>query len=221
MIQLTDIHKVYGEETLLEALKGVSMTIDEGAYVALQGRSGSGKSTLLNIIGCMDTATVGEYLFDGQRIDLFKDRERDEFRRTNISFVFQQFALMNKYTVEENVELPLLFKKMTGAERRRIIDDKLERMGIAHLKKKIVTNLSGGEQQRCAIARALAADSRLILADEPTGALDVKTGESIMNVFDELHESGKTIILVTHDAKVAARAEKVYFLKDGRLNDEL
>ena len=220
IIRLSGVRKIYGDEAKTEALKGIDLGIAEGDYVALRGRSGSGKSTLLNIIGGMDKLTEGEYLFRDVRVDKLSGKELDEFRRTNISFIFQQFALMMQYTVEENVELPLLFKKLSKKERQAIIDEKLKKMGILRLKNKQVKKLSGGEQQRCAIARALAADSPLILADEPTGALDVTTGEEIMAVLDQLHREGKTILLVTHDAKVAAHAERQLFLKDGRLVDE-
>ena len=220
LIQLNGIRKVYGDEAKTEALKGINLEIAEGDYIALRGRSGSGKSTLLNIIGGMDKPTEGEYIFRDIRVDRLSGKGLDEFRRANISFVFQQFALMMQYTVEENVELPLLFRKLSKKERQAIINEKLKKMGILRLKYKQVTKLSGGEQQRCAIARALAADSPLILADEPTGALDVTTGEEIMTVLDNLHKEGKTILLVTHDAKVAAHAERQLFLKDGRLVSE-
>lgn len=220
LIRFLGIRKVYGDEAKTEALKGINLEIAEGDYVALRGRSGSGKSTLLNIIGGMDKPTEGEYWFRDVRVDQLSGKGLDEFRRANVSFVFQQFALMMQYTVEENVELPLLFKKLSKKDRQAIIDEKLKKMGIYRLKYKPVTKLSGGEQQRCAIARALAADSPLILADEPTGALDVTTGDEIMSVLDQLNKEGKTILLVTHDAKVAAHARRELFLKDGQLVDK-
>lgn len=218
MIQLRNVYKVYGKDGQYRALNGVNLDIKEGDYIALRGRSGAGKSTLLNILGGMDRVTKGEYWFNHQRVDCFSDREMDVFRRNHISFVFQNFALMNQYTVEENVELPLLFKKISKKQRQMLIDEKLEKVGLGNLKKKRVSNLSGGEQQRCSIARALAADSALILADEPTGALDEKNGEMIMEILDQLNRDGKTILLVTHDEKIAKHAKKEIYLCDGRLN---
>ncbi len=217
MIQLTDVFKIYGENGQYRALCGVNLTIDTGEYIALRGRSGAGKSTLLHILGGMERVTKGEYLFLGQRVDQFTEKELNCFRRENVSFVFQNFALMHQYSVEENVELPLLFKKMPKKMRQQIIEEKLEKVGLLEMKQKPVFTLSGGEQQRCSIARALAADTPLILADEPTGALDEQTGEQIMELLDGLNREGKTILLVTHDEKIAAHAKRELMLRDGKL----
>lgn len=216
MITIKNLVKIYGKsETEKKALGGISIDIEKGEYIAIMGTSGSGKSTLLNILGCMDTLTSGEYLFDGVKVQDLKAGQLDRFRKEHIGFVFQQFALMNHYTVGENVELPLLCRKMSKKQRREIVDTALEKVGILHLKKKRVTKISGGEQQRCAIARAMAANNELVLADEPTGALDRKTGESIMECFKQMQKEGKTIIVVTHDEKVAAHADKIIRIEDG------
>lgn len=220
MIKLTNIKKVYGSSNNTnEVLHGISLTVKEGDYIAIMGTSGSGKSTLLNIIGCMDLATSGEYLFSDTVVSRLKGRKLDVFRKDNICFVFQQFALMNQYTVYENVELPLLYKNISSKKRRKIIVENLKKMKIDHLMNKKVTMISGGEQQRCAIARALASGNKLILADEPTGALDQKTSVDIMACFDNLHKEGRTIIMVTHDENVARHAERIVRIEDGALID--
>lgn len=222
MIEIKNLVKIYGKSgNENKALNGITLTVEKGEYIAVMGTSGSGKSTLLNIIGCMDTLTSGEYIFDGVKVQDLKTGQLDQFRKEHISFVFQQFALMNHYTVGENVELPLLCRKLTKRQRREAVDTALEKMGILHLKKKRVTKISGGEQQRCAIARAMAADNELVLADEPTGALDKKTGEAIMECFAQMKEEGKTVIVVTHDENVAAHADRIIRIEDGMLADTM
>ena len=218
MIILENIIKDYSnKEQVTHALRGIDVTIQDGEFVAIVGTSGSGKSTLLNIIGAMDHATSGKYIFDGKEITSCNLKELHKFRKENISFVFQNFALMDKYTVYENVEMPLIARHIR--HRKSIVMDYLERMGIAELKNKIPSHLSGGQQQRCAIARAMAADTPVLLADEPTGALDQNTGNEIMKCFEEINKNGKTVILITHDINIANRCKRVIHIEDGKIID--
>ena len=218
MIILKDIIKDYtNKEQVTHALRGINVTIQDGEFVAIVGTSGSGKSTLLNIIGAMDYATSGKYYFDDKDITNCNLKELHEFRKENISFVFQNFALMDKYTVYENVEMPLIARHIK--HRKSIVMDYLEKMGIADLKNKIPSHLSGGQQQRCAIARAMAADTPVLLADEPTGALDQNTGNEIMKCFEEINKNGKTVILITHDINIANRCKRVIHIEDGKIID--
>lgn len=220
MIELKDVCKTYKygkEET--KALDNINLTIKDGEFVAVIGNSGSGKSTLLNVIGCMDLMDSGSYILNGQEISGIKINKLHKVRKESISFVFQNFALLNHYTVFENVEVPLLAKKVRKSERKRIVKEKLELMGIYDLKSKLPTKISGGQQQRCAIARALASDNNIILADEPTGALDSKTGEEIMNVLKELNGMGKTVIIVTHNMDIAKQIDRILEMEDGRIRD--
>lgn len=216
MIILENIIKDYSnKEQVTHALRGIDVTIQDGEFVAIVGTSGSGKSTLLNIIGAMDHATSGKYIFDGKEITSCNLKELHKFRKENISFVFQNFALMDKYTVYENVEMPLIARHIR--HRKSIVMDYLERMGIAELKNKIPSHLSGGQQQRCAIARAMAADTPVLLADEPTGALDQNTGNEIMKCFEEINKNGKTVILITHDINIANRCKRIIHIEDGKI----
>ena len=220
MIELKDVCKTYKygkEET--KALDNINLTIKDGEFVAVIGNSGSGKSTLLNVIGCMDLMDSGSYILNGQEISGIKINKLHKARKESISFVFQNFALLNHYTVFENVEVPLLAKKVRKSERKRIVKEKLELMGIYDLKSKLPTKISGGQQQRCAIARALASDNNIILADEPTGALDSKAGEEIMNVLKELNGMGKTVIIVTHNMDIAKQTDRILEMEDGRIRD--
>lgn len=220
MIELKDVCKTYKygkEET--KALDNINLTIKDGEFVAVIGNSGSGKSTLLNIIGCMDLMDSGSYILNGQEISGIKINKLHKVRKESISFVFQNFALLNHYTVFENVEVPLLAKKVKKSERKRIVKEKLELMGIYDLKSKLPTKILGGQQQRCAIARALASDNNIILADEPTGALDSKTGEEIMNVLKKLNDIGKTVIIVTHNMDIAKQTDRILEMEDGRIRD--
>lgn len=219
MIELKGVCKTYKygkEET--KALDNINLTIKDGEFVAVIGNSGSGKSTLLNVIGCMDLMDSGSYILNGQEISGIKINKLYKVRKESISFVFQNFALLNHYTVFENVEVPLLAKKVRKSERKRIVKEKLELMGIYDLKSKLPTKISGGQQQRCAIARALASDNNK-LADEPTGALDSKTGEEIMNVLKELNGMGKTVIIVTHNMDIAKQTDRILEMEDGRIRD--
>ncbi|MDD6294241.1 MAG: ABC transporter ATP-binding protein [Eubacteriales bacterium] len=220
MIELKDVCKTYKygkEET--KALDNINLTIRDGEFVAVIGNSGSGKSTLLNVIGCMDMMDSGSYILNGQEISGIKINKLHKVRKESISFVFQNFALLNHYTVFENVEVPLLAKKVRKSERKRIVKEKLELMGIYDLKSKLPTKISGGQQQRCAIAIALASDNNIILADEPTGALDSKTGEEIMNVLKELNGMGKTVIIVTHNMDIVKQTDRILEMEDGRIRD--
>ncbi|MDY2607006.1 MAG: ABC transporter ATP-binding protein [Lachnospiraceae bacterium] len=220
MIELKDVCKTYKygkEET--KALDNINLTIRDGEFVAVIGNSGSGKSTLLNVIGCMDMMDSGSYILNGQEISGIKINKLHKVRKESISFVFQNFALLNHYTVFENVEVPLLAKKVRKSERKRIVKEKLELMGIYDLKSKLPTKISGGQQQRCAIARALASDNNIILADEPTGALNSKTGEEIMNVLKELNGMGKTVIIVTHNMDIVKQTDRILEMEDGRIRD--
>ena len=216
MITLKNITKDYGkEDACTHAIRGINLDIEKGEFLGIVGSSGSGKSTLLHILGGMDLATSGEYLFQGENVASFSERKLHEFRKQNISFVFQNFALMNRYTVYENVEMPLRarYKKNRKAQ----VMEQLEKMGIAHLKDKMPLQLSGGQQRRCAIARALVSDTPVLLADEPTGALDQRTGNDIMNYFEEINDTGKTVILITHDLAIANRCKRIVRIEDGLL----
>lgn len=213
MIKLVNVTKDYTSGgSCTHALRGINLEIDRGEFIAIMGTSGSGKSTLLHILGGMDNLTGGKYLFEDQVISDYNFTKLQQFRKKYISFVFQNFALMNKYTVYENVEMPLLARKVKN--RRKIITEQLEKMGIADLQKKLPTQLSGGQQQRCAIARALAANTPVLLADEPTGALDKKTSAEMMDCFEEISRE-KTIVLITHDPDIAARCRRVVRIEDG------
>lgn len=218
MIRLEDVKKVYrAGEIKTEALRGVSVSINNGEMVAITGPSGSGKSTLLNIIGCMDELTEGSYLYDDIKVDRLKASKLHKFRKNHVSFIFQHFALINNYTIYENVEIPLLSQNIKKKERKRIVMEKLEEMRISELEKKLPTQISGGQQQRCAIARALASGNNIILADEPTGALDKNTSREIMDVFESINQLGKTIIIITHDENVANRCQRVIRIEDGKI----
>lgn len=221
MIEMTDIVKEYsmGGETI-HALDHVSLTVEDGEYVAIIGPSGSGKSTLMNIIGCLDTADSGSYLLNDKPIKKYRERQLARMRNRHIGFIFQGFNLLPKLTAAENVELPLIYQRLSRHERKRRVNAALSEVGLAERMRHRPHQMSGGQQQRCAIARALAAQPSLILADEPTGNLDKKTGNEIMALFDKLHEAGNTIVLITHDPGVAARAQRIMRMEDGRLTKE-
>lgn len=222
MIELKEIIKEYrNDDVVTPALNGISLSIDKGEFVAIMGTSGSGKTTLLNIIGCMDIPTSGEYRFDGENLSNAKETRLSAIRGSQIAFVFQHFALINSYTVFENVEVPLIKQTLSKAERRKNVSAALNAVGISELAKKLPTHISGGQKQRVAIARAIACGADVILADEPTGALDSKTGREIIQLFSELNTTGKTIILITHDRNIASFAKRVITIQDGRItNDE-
>ena len=221
MIRLENISKIYDAKIdTTKALDNVSLQINDGELVAIMGPSGSGKSTLLNILGCMDTATEGKYYVDDVEVSMLKKSQRDSFRKKNIGFVFQHFALMDYYTAYENIELPLIANNVRKSERKKIVQQQLEHLGITSQRNKLPKKLSGGQQQRVAIARALVTNVDLILADEPTGALDQKTGQEVLALLKEINSTGKTVIIVTHDEKIAADCNRVIMIQDGRIRDD-
>lgn len=221
MIEMRDVSKIYriGSEELF-ALNHASLRVNEGEFVAITGPSGSGKSTLMNIIGCLDVADEGEYLLDDQPIEDYTEDELAHVRNEKIGFVFQQFNLLQKINAIENVELPLLYQGVGARESRRRAKEQLARMGLSDRMNHRPTELSGGQQQRVAIARALVTSPSLILADEPTGNLDHKTGVEILELFESLHEAGHTIILITHDADVARQARRRIHILDGQVGED-
>ncbi|MCK6542622.1 ABC transporter ATP-binding protein [bacterium] len=216
MIDIRNITKRYqiGTEEV-HALRGVSLQIKKNDYIALMGPSGSGKSTMMNVIGCLDTPTSGEYLFEGQDVAQMNDDQLAEIRNRKIGFVFQNFNLIPRSDVFHNVELPMIYAGHAPAERKRLTIEAIEKVGLGARMKHKPNELSGGQRQRVAIARALVNNPSIILADEPTGNLDSKTGEEIMQVFEQLHKAGNTIILVTHEEDIASHAHRVVRLKDG------
>jgi len=221
MMELKQITKTYNNGKIeLEALKGISLKIDQGEFVSVIGPSGSGKSTFMNILGCLDTPTTGEYYFENKEISHFTEDELAEIRNQKIGFVFQKFNLLTKLNVFENVELPLMYRGMNSKERKERALSLLEDVGLGNRLGHIPSELSGGEQQRVAIARALAGDPSLILADEPTGNLDSKSGKEIMDIFKVLSKKGRTIVLITHDMDVATHAKRIVSIKDGVLYHE-
>ena len=218
MIEMQDIVKQYtlGGETIY-ALDHISLRVEKGEYVTIIGPSGSGKSTLMNLIGCLDTADSGSYLLNGKPIRKYRERQLAEVRSKQIGFIFQGFNLLPKLSALENVELPMIYQGVRATERKKRAVAALERVGLGGRMKHRPNQLSGGQQQRCAIARAIAVNPSLILADEPTGNLDQKTGREILNIFDELHQAGNTIVLITHDPKVALCGQRMIRIEDGRL----
>lgn len=210
MIELMDVTKIYKGDTYeTYALKNLSLKIDDGEFVAIMGRSGSGKTTLLNIIGCMDNASEGKVIIDDIDISRATAHKLDTIRRKKISFIFQNYALMQQYTVRENIELPLNARNIRWREKKAAIKDIMDKLGISELADKYPTQISGGEQQRTAIARAFVSGTKYILADEPTGALDYTNAIELMQMLKELHKNGKTIIMVTHDRQIASYADRI------------
>ena len=220
MIDIKDLCKVYlvGDERV-RALDHATLHIYPREFVSIIGPSGSGKSTLMNIIGCLDIADAGSYHLDGLPIEAYSENELAAIRNQKIGFVFQSFNLIPKLTAEENVELPLIYQKVPRAERQQRVRAALERVGLANRARHLPTELSGGQQQRVAIARAIVTNPKLILADEPTGALDSRTGQEIIDIFHELHEQGNTIVLITHDNDVAKQAGRSIHILDGRITE--
>lgn len=220
MIRLNEVSKIYhvgGQE--VRALDRASLSINDGEFVSIIGPSGSGKSTMMNIIGCLDAVDSGEYILDGQPIEQYSEQELARIRNHKIGFVFQGFNLLSRLTAEANVELPLIYQRVGMAERKRRVAEALTRVELYDRRKHKPTELSGGQQQRVAIARALVTSPSLLLADEPTGNLDSKTGEEIIRLFHELHRSGNTILLITHDINVARRAQRQVHILDGRVQE--
>jgi putative ABC transport system ATP-binding protein len=216
IIEMKQVRKAYttGKVTF-EALRGIDYYADKGEFVAIVGPSGSGKSTMMNILGCLDTPTDGEYILDGQVVNKLSANELADIRNRKIGFVFQAFNLLPYATAFENVEVPLLFAKVSARKRRERVMELLSRVGLADKVANRPTEMSGGEMQRVAIARAMANEPEIILADEPTGNLDTKSGSEIVKLFHEMWESGKTIIIITHDMNIARQTSRVLKLKDG------
>ncbi|MEX1377803.1 MAG: ABC transporter ATP-binding protein [Eubacteriales bacterium] len=222
LIEIKNMYKIYemGSEKV-HALDGVNLKIEHGEYVAIIGPSGSGKSTLMNMIGCLDVPTSGEYLLDGNNIAELSDKDLTMIRRKKIGFIFQQFNLLKKSTALENVEMPAMYNGCDNTERKELAKEALESVGLGDRLKHRPTELSGGQQQRVAIARALVNKPPVILADEPTGNLDSKSGEDIMLMIKELHKGGNTIILITHDKEVADHAPRVINIFDGKIISDI
>lgn len=218
ILNLQNIYKDYQQEKLVvPVLKDVSLTVEEGEYVAIMGPSGSGKTTLMNIIGCLDRPTSGTYELAGENVLKLKDRELSDLRLKSIGFVFQSFQLMPRESAVENVALPLSYAGVRKKERRGRATKALERVGLGDRVNFRPTQLSGGQKQRVAIARAMVNHPKILLADEPTGALDSKSGEQIMELFDSLNEEGVTIVMITHDPKIAAKAKRIVRIIDGEI----
>ncbi len=219
LIELKDIYKIYimGSEEV-RANDGITLTIDRGEFVAIVGKSGSGKSTLMRIIGALDVPTSGSYLLSGEDVDQMDEDQLADIRNRMIGFIFQQYNLLPKSNLLENVELPLLYAKVPGEERRERAMKALERVGLEDKWKHFPRQLSGGQQQRVSIARALAGNPSLILADEPTGALDSRTSREVLDFLKELNQEGNTIVMITHDSSIAVEARRVVRIHDGKIN---
>ena len=221
LLRLDDVKKVfYTDEVETHALSGVHMEINRGEYVSISGPSGCGKSTLLSILGLLDTPTDGQYWLDGKPVQSLGFTERARIRNREIGFIFQSFNLIGDLSVFENVELPLTYRGMPAAERKRRVGEALERVSMAHRSKHLPSQLSGGQQQRVAVARALAGDPLILLADEPTGNLDSTNGEAVMELLRDLHQQGSTICMVTHDNRFSRYAQRNIHLFDGRVVDD-
>ncbi|MEH7792056.1 ABC transporter ATP-binding protein [Bacillus safensis] len=221
MIQLSNVTKSYevAHETF-DVLSDMNLVIEKGEYMSIMGPSGSGKSTLMNIIGCLDRPTTGHYHFQGTELSVAKDQELAVIRNQSIGFVFQQFHLLPRLNARRNVELPMIYAGISQKERKERTESALEKVGLADRMKHMPSELSGGQKQRVAIARAIVNNPQLILADEPTGALDSKTSMSIMEQFTQLNEEGTTIVLVTHEEEIAAYTNRTVVVRDGRLVED-
>jgi len=221
MIDMKQIKKTYQTGAVsFDALRGIDLGVGDNEFIAIVGPSGSGKSTLMNLIGCLDTPSDGEYMLEGRRVDTLSSNQLAEIRNSKVGFVFQAFNLLPYATAFENVELPLLYAGLNGKERKKRVTELLSRVGLADKAANKPTEMSGGEMQRTAIARALANNPRLILADEPTGNLDTKSGQEIVNIFEELWRNGHTVIVITHDLNIAKRCQRVIRLKDGMIDTD-
>jgi len=217
LIEFRDVSKVYNMgDTVIRAADHISFSIYKGEFIAIVGQSGSGKSTCMNIIGCLDVPTEGEYYLGGRNVGKMNKNELAEIRNEMLGFIFQQYNLLPKLNLTENVEIPLMYAGVGRAERRKKALATLEKVGLLDKAKHLPNQLSGGQQQRVSIARALAGNPSVILADEPTGALDSKTGREVLKILQKLHKAGNTVVLITHDNSIAATAERVIRLEDGR-----
>jgi len=221
LIEVKDIYKIYNPgENEVRALDGITLSIDRGEFVAIVGQSGSGKSTLMNMLGLLDIPTSGTYLLDGVDVSSMSDDELSEIRNKQIGFIFQGFNLIPSLTAQANVELPLVYRGMRAEERHRLSLEALEKVGLSHRLTHLPKQMSGGQQQRVAIARAVAARPPIILADEPTGNLDSHSGEDVMEILTGLYKEGRTVIIITHDPGIAARAKRVVKISDGQVIDD-
>ena len=221
MIIIKNLKKIYRtEEVETTAIHNLNLEIQRGEFVSIMGTSGSGKSSLLNIIGLLDSPNEGSYTFDTVEVASFNEKQRAQLRKENIGFVFQNFNLIDELTVFENVELPLIYNKVKASERKKRVNEILDRIGIAHRAKHYPLQLSGGQQQRVAVARALVTNPKLILADEPTGNLDSKNGNEVMELLTELHANGSTIVMVTHSSYDAKFSSRIVTMKDGEIISE-
>lgn len=222
MIDLKNITKTYDMGSVqVQVLKGITLHVDEGEFLSIVGPSGSGKSTLMNMIGCLDVPTTGEYYLDGREISTYNEKQLSKIRNQKIGFIFQKFNLLPKLTALENVELPLIYRGMNSRERKQLSMEALEKVGLNDRVNHKPTELSGGQQQRVAIARALAGNPPVLLADEPTGNLDSKSGNDVMKLIRQLSSEGKTIVLITHDSEIAREAQRNITIKDGMLLDNI
>lgn len=219
LVELRNVYKIYGEgrENEVRALDGVSLSIDRGEFVAVVGQSGSGKSTMMNVLGCLDVPTRGEYFLDGVDVRELTDKELSHIRNKQIGFIFQQYNLIQSLTVLENVELPLIYQGIGADERYDLALEALGRVGLSGRIKHKPTQMSGGQQQRVAIARAIATKPPIIMADEPTGALDSHTGHEVLQFLQQLNKEGSTVILITHDNGIAATARRIVRIQDGKI----
>ncbi len=222
MIRLEEITKIYHMgDTDVHALDGVSLHIRPHEFVSIIGPSGSGKSTLMNMIGCLDVPTSGRYWIDGVEGSKMTDNQLADLRNQKIGFIFQQYNLLSKLTAYENVELPLIYRGISASERDKLVKRALEKVGLLNKMNHKPTELSGGQQQRVSVARALSANPSLILADEPTGALDSKSGVEIMQMLHDLHEDGNTVVIITHDLNIAKQAERIITIRDGKITSDV
>ena len=222
LIQLQNVYKIYGEglESEVRALDGVSLEIETGEFVAVVGQSGSGKSTMMNVLGCLDIPTRGDYYLDGTDVRELSDKELSRIRNKQIGFIFQQYNLIQSLTVLENVELPLIYQGIPADRRREMALEALDRVGLAERTKHKPAEMSGGQQQRAAIARAIATKPPIIMADEPTGALDSHTGHDVLRFLQQLNKEGSTVILITHDNGIAATARRIVRIADGKIIED-
>lgn len=221
MIDLIDIYKIYKiGDTEIRALDEINLHIDEKEFVAIVGQSGSGKSTCMNMIGCLDIPTSGKYILNGKDASKLKEDELAEIRNLTLGFIFQQYNLISKLNVFENVELPLIYRGIEKTKRRKMVEDSLERVGLTDRMLNMPSQLSGGQQQRVSIARALSGNPPVILADEPTGALDSKTGAEVLGLLKEINEEGNTIVLITHDNFIAQQSKRIVRLHDGKIIED-
>ena len=222
LITLKNVYKIYGEglESEVRALDGVSLEIDYGEFVAIAGQSGSGKSTMMNVLGCLDIPTYGDYFLAGQDVSELDDKQLSHIRNKQIGFIFQGYNLIPSLTAVENVELPLIYQGVSAFDRRDMAMEALERVGLAARAKHHPGEMSGGQQQRVAIARAIAAHPPIIMADEPTGALDSRTGLEVLAFLQQLNREGSTILLITHDNGIAATARRIVRLSDGKIIED-